>query len=79
MVSDGVSSANEIKQNSVGTVTRKLRVLDMNVVKTILEGMRKRPGFQSVMKSLYLTDAFFVLLSELRTVDVNFDGRYVLK
>ena len=38
MVSDGVSSANEIKQDSVGTVTRKLRVLDMNVVRTILEG-----------------------------------------
>lgn len=48
-VSDGKPSPNEIQQKVVGSVTRKLRVLDVNVVKKILE--------------------------ELRSVDVNFDGR----
>jgi hypothetical protein len=37
-VSDGVPSANEVQQKAVGSVTKKLRVLDMNVVKQILEG-----------------------------------------
>ena len=39
-VSDGVPSENEIQQKTPGMVTRKLRVLDMAVVKQILEELR---------------------------------------
>jgi hypothetical protein len=39
-VSDGKPSANEIQQKTVGVVTKKLRVLDMAVVKQILDELR---------------------------------------
>jgi hypothetical protein len=48
-VSDGVPTSDEIQQNAPGHVTRTLRVLKMDVVRTILD--------------------------ELRSVDVNSDGR----
>jgi hypothetical protein len=49
-VSDGVSSKEETIQKTPGSVTKTLRVLNMDVVKNILD--------------------------ELRSVDVNSDGRY---
>lgn len=48
-VSDGVPTSHETTQRTPGCVTRTLRVLDMDVVRQILE--------------------------ELRSVDVNSDGR----
>jgi hypothetical protein len=48
-VSDGVATHHETKQKSPGHVTRTLRILDMDVVRKILE--------------------------ELKSVDVNADGR----
>jgi hypothetical protein len=49
IVSDGVSTSHETKQKSPGHITRTLRVLDMDVVRKILD--------------------------ELKSVDVNADGR----
>jgi hypothetical protein len=51
-VSDGVSSPSEIQQKTPGTVTKRLRVLDITTVQKIQE--------------------------ELRSVDANSDGVYVL-
>ena len=39
-VADGVATPNEIQQESVGTVTKKLRVLNMATVKKIVEELR---------------------------------------
>jgi hypothetical protein len=61
-VSDGVPTANEVQQKTVGTVTRKLRVLDMNVVKRIREG--KEPTVAAV---LMLSKAFVLFFLTLES------------
>jgi hypothetical protein len=40
MVSDGISTSHETKQKTPGHVTRSLRVLDMDVVRKILEELK---------------------------------------
>jgi hypothetical protein len=39
-VSDGTPTNHEIQQQSIGHVTKNMRVLDMNVVEQIMEELR---------------------------------------
>lgn len=75
-----------IQKRNAGTVTKQLRVLDMNVVKKIVDGKSlSLCGEESLAWStndwLLIVHAFVSTVStpplELRSVDVNSDGRYV--